>query len=474
MKVNIIADTDAYKQGHASMINPGLTYQYVYGEARVGAKYPTTVVFGMQALLKKYLSEKITMEDLNEAIALSTAANGYNTVNVDVWKRVINECDGILPIIIKCAPEGSVVPVGNVLFTCETTKEWFAKDMNMIEPLLMHIWYPSTVATRSLYIYQSLKPIFEKTGDLELLPFMVNDFGLRGATSRESAILAGMAHLLLFRGSDNLPAVRGFMNYYGVNSKQDIENIISTIKASEHSVPLSYGQSQEKQYLINFLKSLPDDKMGSNVIDTYDAIGYVRNIVSDKEVVELIKKRSAKLVLRPDSGDYMKLIPTILSILEGIFGSTVNDKGYRVLNNVSLIQGDGMDEESIPKLYELVENLGYACCNLAVGSGGGLLQKDLTRDTQRFAIKPSYGIIDGVPYNFMKKPSTDLSKSSKPGLLKLNKTGKDYLTISTHDTSPLSFRGYHDVLQVVYDNGKFLNEQTHSQIAQNILNHINA
>lgn len=473
LKVNLIADTDAYKQGHWSMINPGLEYQYTYGEARVKSKYPVTVMFGMQVIISKYLSQPVTQEDLEEAVELSTIANGYNTVNVEAWQKIIDN-GGKIPITIKSAPEGSIVPIDNVLFVLNSNEEFFAKEMNILEPLIMHIWYPSSLATRSLFIYNSILPLFQQSGDEAVLPYMVNDFGLRGATTRESAIIAGMSHLLLFRGSDNLPSVRGVIEYYSITGKlADCtfkEDILSTVKASEHSVPLSYGNSKELEYLKNFINSLPKDKMGSVVIDTYDTIGFIKNIVSNKEIVEMIKAREAKLIFRPDSGDFRLLIPTLLQLLESIFGSTVNEKGYRVLNHVSLIQGDGMDEQSIPELYQIVLNTGFACSNLAVGSGGGLHQKDITRDTQRFAIKPSFGIINGEQWNFMKAPKTDLTKASKPGMLKLSPTHKGYTTISSNDT--MSFDSYVDVLQVVFENGELKNFKEFPEVRANLMRNL--
>lgn len=449
LKVNLIADTDSYKHGHPMFMNPQITFQYSYGEARVKARYPQSVMVGMSILLQKYFSAPITQDDLEEAIEVNVATHGFCTLDVDVWQRVIDE-GGFLPIIIKSAPEGSIVGIDNVLFTIESTKEWFAKSVQIIEGLMMHIWYPVSIATRSYTIYKSIKGFYEETGSLENLAFAVNDFGFRGATCRESAIIAGMMHLLFFDGSDNMPASRGLKNYYkGAPLKG------KSVLATEHSVPLSYGRAREIDYILTVLKNTPKDKAVSIVIDTYDTYGFIRNVVTDPEVKKLIIERTGRTIFRPDSGDALRVPIDVMLLLEEIFGSLENEKGYRVLNhNVGVIQGDGMDEESIPELYRRVVALGYSADNIVTGSGGGLHQKDITRDTQRFAIKPSFGIIDGVDFNFKKNPATDTTKTSKSGRLKLHPSRNTFSTISSSETTTAMFNSYVDVLETVYENGK--------------------
>lgn len=460
LKTNIVADTDAYKYGHHKFINRGLTEQYTYLEARAGAKYPETVFFGLSAIIQKHLLSPVTLADIQEAIKISVKAFGYNTVDVETWTKVAEL--GYLPIEIKAVPEGTVVPVNNVLMTVRSTETWFAKACNLLETTLMRVWYPSSIATRSYNIKKGLTPLFKKTGTLAGLDFSVVDFGLRGATSMDAGELGGMAHLICFCGSDNMRAGRGLAAYYGGDFK------IRTIVASEHSVALSYGRAHEKEYLKMMLTAFGDVPV-SIVIDTYDAHGFIRNHVSDPEILAIIRARKSRVVFRPDSGIPELIVAQILSLLADIFGYSFNELGYKVLNdNIGIIQGDGMDEVSIIKLYETIIQMGWSADNLAVGSGGGLLQKDITRDTQRFAIKPSFGIIDGAPFNFKKNPTTDPTKASKSGELKLHPTyNGGFITISSAETSDGSFKGYVDSLRTVLLNGVFT-ETTLSEVESNI------
>ena len=51
---------------------------------------------------------------------------------------------------------------------------------------------------------------------------------------------------------------------------------------------------------------------------------------------------------------------------------------------VRVLQGDGIDMYSYPKLLDHVQAAGWSVQNIVCGSGGGLLQK-VNRDTLRFA-----------------------------------------------------------------------------------------
>lgn len=152
-------------------------------------------------------------------------------------------------------------------------------------------------------------------------------------------------------------------------------------------------------------------------------------------------------------------------MLGSIFGYHLNTKNYKVLNhNVGIIQGDGMNEKSIPKIYSEYIKTGWSAENFVTGSGGGLLVDGLTRDTDRWAIKVSYVEIDGNPVSVSKTPKSDMTKSSKAGKLKLHKVGNSFSTLSSSEMSQVSFNSYVDNLEVVFENGQLLRDQTFEDI----------
>lgn len=453
---NLILATDFYKGTHHSqypkhMVNGKLeneiTHLYSYAEARTGGKFKTISWLGLQGVIVNHLLKPVTMKDVAEAEDMITNIGGFKeNFNREVWEKVAEL--GYLPIKIKALPEGMEVPEGTPLFTMESTEEWFATTLNSLETVLMHVWYPTTIATNSLHIKKGIKPLFEQSSDSQdiesALAFAVNDFGMRGATSLESAAFGGMGHLLHFKGSDNMIADLLIKNVYNGSTRG------SSVVASEHSVATSYGKGAgEFTYMNAMLDNYPDGAIVSVVIDSYDPENFVNTVVADPTIRQKIINKTGRVVLRPDSGVPKEQVLGILNRLERIFGATVNSKGYKTINhNIGVIQGDGMYLDSIVQLYQDVLDAGFSADNLVVGSGGGLLQQGFTRDTQRFAIKASYGVRNGEGFNIQKDPKSDPTKKSKTGRMKVvYDDNHELITVPITDTRD-------DLLQTVLHNGQ--------------------
>lgn len=454
MNKNVIIDTDAYKIPHWAGYHPQLNKGYSYGESRLGSKYDKVCFAGLTPIVTDHFLQPVTNHHIEETRDMSFDTFGTDKYfDIETWKKVRDL--GYLPIKLMAVPEGTVVDVDNVLFTLESTKDWFAKTYNALEGTLMHTWYPTTVSTRTLNIKKNITPAFEKSCDdwQIYIEYAVNDFGYRGATCHEAAARGGAAFAMHFAGSDNLPAGRLIKDYYGYKGR------IKSVWATEHSVAMSFGITfeNELEYLKHQLIHAEPHLIISVVIDTKDSDEFIRAVVGDPEIMEMIKQRTGRVVFRPDSGKALRNICTYSDMLGSMFGFTMNRKGYKIINhNVGLIQGDGMDEESIPELYNEYIKTGWSAQNAVTGSGGGLLQVDLNRDIQRFAIKPSYGEKNGIPFYMKKTPKTDMSKGSKAGLLKLTQAG---LTLSSADFGPAGvpsmFDSYKDMLQPVLVDGVF-------------------
>jgi nicotinamide phosphoribosyltransferase len=87
----------------------------------------------------------------------------------------------------------------------------------------------------------------------------------------------------------------------------------------------------------------------------------------------------------------------------------------KVLNNVKVLQGDGVDLKQIERILKFVTNSGYAPENIVFGSGGALLQK-VNRDTYKFAMKASAVLTTENKWeDIYKDPITDPGKRSKSG-----------------------------------------------------------
>lgn len=456
MKKSILTQTDSYKLGHYNMYPKGTTKVYSYFEARKGAQYNKTVFFSLQYLLKEYFVGKvITQEQIDKADKLVTAHLGPNVFNKEGWQYILDEHNGKLPLSIKAVPEGTAVEVDNVLFTVENTDPKCYWLTNYVESILTHVWYGSTVATKSKAIKNLMGFYLNVTCDNpeDSINFMLHDFGYRGATSSESADVGGAAHLLNFMGTDTVPSIEFLMNYY------DADVCGFSVPATEHSIMTSEGKEGEFNVVENLFNEYPTGIL-SLVIDSYDYRNFIK--VCGTTFRQTILNRNGITVFRPDSGDPVKTSLEVMSLLADHFGYTINKKGYRVLNpKVKMLWGDGIDVEGIDGILKTLEQGGWSLENIIFGMGGALHQK-VNRDTQRFAFKSSYQVCNGQNKNIYKNP-LDKSKVSKKGRLALILKNDSYETMQE-----LERRSVFDELREVFRNGVLRINYTLEDIKKNL------
>ena len=407
-KASLILDADSYKFSHFALYPTGTNAMYSYIEAR--AKDVTIVPFGLQMWIKKNLLTAITVDQVDEAEEI-TKLHGV-PFNRGDWDYIIDQYGGYLPIKIKAIPEGTKVkgstPIVSVL--CEDPRLfWLA---SYIETSLQRgIWYPTTIASNDLASYTQLKWLYDKGSDNpSMIDFSLHSFASRGVSSRETAEIGGLAHLVFFKGTDDVVALRAARDYY------DCEMAGYSVVATEHSVQCAYGVDGQADYLNRILDTYgKPGAIVSVVMDGYDIYREVDLLCTD-HFVNKIRELGCKFVVRPDSGDMFEVVPKILQKLELAFGVTINSKGKKVLNNVGVIQGDGINYTTMTMLAQKVCDLGFAPENVIYGSGGGLLQQ-VNRDTFKFAQKTSAIRIGDKWIETVKNPITDPGKKSKGGLL---------------------------------------------------------
>lgn len=450
---NLILDTDSYKFSHYMQYPPNTNYMFSYLESR-GGKYSETVFFGLQYILKEFLSTPITMEMVEEANKFALAHG--EPFNLEGWTYIAKDLKGKIPVRIRAVPEGVVVPTSNILMSVESTDPKVFWVVSFLETMLMRVWYPITVATQSYSIKKLIKSYLEKSSDEPNaeISFKLHDFGSRGVSSQESAMIGGAAHLVNFMGSDTVAGVWCANTYY----KHPMAGF--SIPAAEHSTMTMWGKENEEQAYRNMLKSYAKPgALVAVVSDSYDLYNAVENLWGGKLKDEVIAS-GATVVIRPDSGTPHEVVLKTLQLLDKKFGSTYNKKMYKVLNNVRVIQGDGINEESIRQILETATAAGYSATNIAFGMGGALLQQ-INRDTQKFAFKCSAAQIDGKLIEVYKDPVTDSGKRSKKGLLDLVYRGGKFQTIPGMDN-------FSTCLKVVYENGEILKETTFDEIRKRV------
>ena len=460
---NSLLNTDSYKASHWLQYAPGTDATFFYVESR-GGIHDRTVFFGLQAILKETLSTPITHADVDEARDLF-AAHG-DPFNESGWRDIVDRHGGLLPIRIRSVPEGTVVPTHNALMTIESIDPKAYWVPSYLETMLLRIWYPVTVATVSWHAKQTIRQFLERTSDDPegQLPFKLHDFGARGVSSLESAAIGGAAHLVNFLGTDTVSGLLLARAHY----HEPMAGF--SIPAAEHSTITAWGRDREVDAYRNMLTQFAKPgSIVSIVSDSYDIFHAIREHWG-KTLKDEVIQSGGTVVIRPDSGDPVAVVHQCMELLDEAFGHTINGKGFKVLNHVRVIQGDGINPTSIRAVLERIPSAGYATDNLAFGMGGALLQR-LDRDTQKFALKCSAARVEGQWIDVYKDPVTDKGKQSKRGRMTLLRH-REYGTFKTVPVPAeaaslddiVKPMGFDDAMVTVWENGHLHQDWTFAEV----------
>lgn len=457
---NLVLKSDSYKVGHWLMLPDGTQGFFSYAGPRGFIKGLDKAVFwGLQAILKKIFSKRITIADVRRAKRFADRHLGPGIFNEEGWTRIVNENSGKIPLKIRAIPEGTVTGPNVAVFTVELSEgfEDFGWLVSYFEPLLLQVWYPSTVASISFQSRINIGKYWKKTVDddrMDGLNFALHDFGFRGASVPEGAGIGGSGHLLNFMGTDTMAAIAVLYDFYDLDEEDDASMPGFSVLATEHSVMGANADAAEKndynslKMAVELLKKRGKGAIVSAVADLYDPFRFARWVSTDFK--EDIVNSGGRFVVRPDSGNPKDVVKQIIEILMQGFGYTINSKGYRVLPDcVRVLQGDGINLNSIPEILEYLMQFGLSAENVVFGMGGGLLQH-CDRDWMKYAMKGS-AIYDGSSWkDIFKDPITDPGKVSLKGRITTVIRGNRIMSVKIDEM----IDGDIDLMNVVYDNGE--------------------
>lgn len=470
---NIILDTDSYKiGGHWNMYLDGPGYINSYGECRSGAKHAEQVVIGLQMLLDRLEGCVVTPRMVDEAAEYCRYHFGNDEAfNFYGWMDIATRLQGKLPIVIEAVPEGTVVGKSNVIIQIRNTDPKHKWLVGYIETMLSRIWYPIAVATKSREVKKVIKEYWGLTSDQGKDAFGINfclhDFGGRSCASYDAGGIGGAAHLVNFMGTDTVQALKFAKEYYDA----DLKTLAFSVPASEHSIMTYKLQEGEAEVFESLLDKYPKGIL-SVVSDSYNVYEFTSTIA--ERFKEKILAREGKTVFRPDSGNPVTVTIAVLENLGNVFGYTINNKGYKVLNEkVGTLWGDGIDIDGIEKILKAMMVAKWSAENIVFGMGGALLQK-LNRDTEAWTFKacarkntdPNAEWIDIYKDPIDASASSNFTKKSKRGVLKLIKDDDGvYQTVRLDATGPLG--EFKNELVPVFMNGEILKRYTFDEVRAN-------
>ncbi len=437
--------TDFYKVDHRRQYPDGIESVNSNFTAR-GSRLTgidQTISFGLQYFLKKYLIEDFNRTFFSQAKSdvvkqykrRLDCSLGKDTVPMthveELWERQH------LPLVVKALPEGDLVPLQVPMFTVESTHKKFAWLTNFIESIMScTVWGPTTSATVAFEYRKNFEFWANVTGaPREFIKWQGHDFSFRGMFGLEAAQMSGAAHLLSFTGTDTIPAIDFLEAWYNANAETEL--VGGSVPATEHSVMCAGSKEREIDTYRRLLTKVYPQGIVSVVSDTWDFWAVVTKILP--AIKEVIMLRDGKLVIRPDSGDPVKIIvgdpeeidgspanKGLIQLLWEIFGGTMTCTDHKVLDpHIGAIYGDSI---TIRRQQDILSGLaakGFASCNVVLGIGSFTYQYT-TRDTFGMAMKSTNVEINGESIPIFKTPKTDAKKNSHKGLIMVTGSSGNY------------------------------------------------
>lgn len=503
---------DGYKLGHIDQYIKGTTKVYANMTprsdrlARVLKEHHngTMVFFGAQKSLKemKHLWDTTFFNLPKDEVIKKYTRRIKNYLGSDNGNSQIKAMGklhdlGYLPLSVKTLPEGTSVNMGIPTITITNTEPEFYWLTNYCETYLScSVWHMCNSATLGREYYKTSKRWGDVTGAGEVWLGIANHcFAARGHRGQQDAMESGMGHLLFSYGTDTTWAIDGLEDYY--NADSDKELIACSVNAFEHATATqriayyrehlgfnNYPLEAEKESLKDILTDLYPTGIVSYVADSEDYFGVISQVAKDLKGVILSRGEDSlglcKTVFRPDSspktplevilGDSESDCPLehdgTLQILWDIFGGTVNDNGYKVLNpKVGVIYGEAIDIELQEKIYSEMVGQGWCVSNVLFGVGSwGFLDRS-SRDSFSQALKGTHSIVNGADVSMQKNPKTAQgSKKSAKGLLMVTGQSGEY-TLHTEVTQEQEQQGE---LKEVFRDGKLLYETSLAEIRERV------
>ncbi len=484
--MNPLLLTDGYKVDHRRQYPENTTLVYSNWTPRKSRleNVNRVVLFGLQYFIKKYIIEDFNQnffKQPKEEILKKYARriNNYLGENLVGIQHIADLHDlGYIPMVFKSLPEGAEVPLRVPMFTMYNTKSEFFWLTNYFETLLSAVvWLPCNSATIAKQYRAILDQYAAETSSVpEFVDWQGHDFSMRGMGGIEAAVTSAAGHLLSFTGTDTIPAIDFLEEYY--NADSDKELIGGSVAATEHSVMCMGTNTGELETFKRLILEVYPKGIVSIVSDTWDLWKVLTEYLP--VLKDDIIARPGKVVIRPDSGDPVDIIcgnpngknenekKGVIELLWDVFGGKTNDKGFKELvPQIGAIYGDSITTERATQICERLKAKGFASTNVVFGIGSFTYQYN-TRDTFGFAMKATYGEVDGIGREIFKDPITDDgTKKSAKGLLKIFKNAEGEYELKDQCSWEEEAQGE---LKEIFRDGKLLIDYSLVEIRERLKN----
>lgn len=161
----------------------------------------------------------------------------------------------------------------------------------------------------------------------------------------------------------------------------------------------------------------------------------------------------------------------LVEVLWDIFGGTINEQGYKVLDpHIGAIYGDSITLERTKEICKRLEEKGFASTNIVLGTGSFFYQFT-TRDVFGYAMKATSCTINGEEIQIFKEPKGDSKKKSQKGRVAVFEESGEikYVDELTTETYAANYEDK-DLLELVYLDGELIRNDSLKNIRQRLNN----
>ncbi|MDK2600461.1 nicotinate phosphoribosyltransferase [Bacillus stercoris] len=280
--------------------------------------------------------------------------------------RVVNELNGYMPLKVELLPEGTYCPPGTPFGQIRNTVEGFGDLVTWLEPIFMHVHFPSTTTTQALRIRRYLEQKQRQYGYDDSFLWRAHSFGFRGHRSLEDAYWAATSWSMFLKGTDDIHVVPHISD----------DAVVGSISALAHKVTQQFDDEFEGfKYSID--KTAEAGKgIVALVIDTYDPYRVINDYLYP--LATYARSKGIHIVLRPDSGDTWDQVVAAYRVVH-----------RNKFDNVSAIIGEDMSYENMIKADQFFEEKNVPLNFVSYGIGGGFYNY-ANRDTLGFAMKTAF------------------------------------------------------------------------------------
>ena len=396
---------------------------YVNGDNRM-------VFAGLQRPMDDLFYEPITHEEIDrtkeylEHFKITTNGLAPYTFPEEIWRSIVDNYEGRIPLEIYAMPEGSVIYPGEPGIMVRSQVQGWGILAAWFEEAILHTWAPTEKVTQSehwlLKIEEKVRRVNPGLSDHEvymLASSMLTDFGARAAMCEQETEYVGQYGLITFAGTDSTSA-----GYQAWMNSDKTPGLSISVKALAHRNVQGYKKEGDCYQAMYDAAKRGD--INSKVADCYNYYNAVETYLLPLALLSRDGDRCIVVTARPDSGDALKQIlwTLELAVKNGLYyETTINGKTWKCGTWLRFIEGDGMTFKMMDEIMDALLDHGYIPWEWGLFGQGGGQRNGLKRDNTgwKYAL---CAVGFGDKRRGVIKLSEDIGKTTFPGPFKVLRT----------------------------------------------------